>query len=87
MLKLLKSLARQAQIDNIQDAVVVSLNPDSTYNIRLRSGAIKKSAINASSMTYNIGDIVNISMVTGQKETAKIIGKGTRRAEPKTIEV
>jgi hypothetical protein len=87
MLKLLKSLAKQTQIDNIQDAVVVSLNPDGTYNIRLRSGAIKKSSVNASSMTYNIGDVVNISMVTGQKETSKIIGKGTRRAESKTIEV
>ena len=87
MLKLIKSLARKEQIDNIQDATISSLNPDGTYNIRLRSGAIKRRAINASHLTYNIGDVVNISMITGQKETAKIIGKSARRAAEKIVEV
>ena len=87
MLKFLKSVAKQAQVDNIQDATVASLNPDGTYNIRLRSGAIKRRAINATDRTYNIGDVVNISMVTGQKETAKIIGKSARRAAEKIVEV
>lgn len=79
MRKLIKMIAKQTQIDNIADATITKVNIDGTYDIQLESGAIKKGAINiVSGTTFKIGDIVNISMVGGNRETAKILGKRTR---------
>jgi len=79
MLKIIKEISKKAQVDNIQDATIHSRNPDGTYNIIMRTGAIKKSAINSTDMTFKRNERVNISMVTGNKETAKIIGRGSKK--------
>lgn len=79
MKKLIKSIAKQTQIDNISDATVTAINIDGTYDIRLGSGAIKKKALDISGdSSIGIGDIVNVSMVSGNRETAKILGKRPR---------
>ena len=53
---------------------------------RLRSGAIKRNAINLKpELSFNVGDVVNISMVSGTKETAKIIGRSTEKKRGQTI--
>jgi hypothetical protein len=79
MKKLIKSIAKQTQIDNIADATVTAINIDGTYDIRLGSGAIKKKALDISGdSSIGIGDIVNVSMVSGNRETAKILGKRPR---------
>jgi hypothetical protein len=36
-------------------------------------------------LSFNIGDVVNISMVSGAKETAKIIGRSTEKKKEQTI--
>jgi hypothetical protein len=83
---MIKKTSKRQSIDNVQDATIAGVNVDGTYDLRLRSGAIKKNAINLrSDLTYNIGDVVNISMVSGTKETAKIIGKSTRRQKGQVI--
>ena len=88
MLKLIKSLSKRNIVDNVQDASIYSLNPDGTYNVKLRSGAIKRRAINSTEQSFRVGDVVNISMVTGRKETAKIIGKSvTSKGTEKIIQV
>jgi len=79
MRDVIKKISKQQQIDNIHDAVVTAVNIDGTYDIQLRSGAIKKRAIDISGdSTIGIGNVVNISMVSGNKETAKILGKRAR---------
>jgi hypothetical protein len=79
MRKLIKNISKQSQIDNIADATITGVNIDGTYDIQLESGAIKKRAINiVSGASFKIGDVVNISMVGGNKETAKILGRKTR---------
>lgn len=76
MRKIIQNIFKQTQIDNIIDAIVTSVNVDGTYDLQLGSGAIKKRAIDISGdVTIGIGDSVNISMVSGNKETAKILGK------------
>jgi hypothetical protein len=79
MKKLIKAIAKQTQIDNIADATVTAINLDGTYDIRVGSGAIKKKALDISGdSSIGVGDVVNISMVGGNKETAKILGKRSR---------
>lgn len=86
LLSFIKSTSRQMSIDNIQDATILSVNFDGTYDLRLRSGAVKKNAINLKpETTFSIGDVVNISMVSGTKETAKIIGRSTKKKKEQTI--
>lgn len=86
LLSFIKATSKRASIDNIQDATIFAINFDGTYDLRLRSGAIKKNAGNLKpDESYNIGDVVNISMVSGTKETAKIIGRSTRRKKEQTI--
>lgn len=78
MLELIKGISKKVQVDNIQDAKVSTVNVDGTYDIELRSGAIKRRAINLSSDSFSLGDVVNISMVSGSRETAKIVGRSSR---------
>jgi len=86
LLKLIKNTSRRSQIDNIQDAIITAINLDGTYNIKLPSGAIKRKAISvADGVTFVVGDVVNISMASGSKETAKIVGKGKSRSTTQTI--
>jgi hypothetical protein len=79
MLKFIKGIARGEAIDNIEDATITSNNLDGTFNIRLRSGAIKKRAVNMTETAFNVGDVVNITMVSGNKETAKIVGRSMKK--------
>ena len=86
LLNFIKSTSKKASIDNIQDATIHSINFDGTYDLRLRSGAIKKNAVNLKPEdSFVVGDVVNISMVSGTKETAKIIGRSTKRKKEQTI--
>lgn len=78
MLNLLKNISRATQIDNVQDATIHKVNRNGTYDLVMRTGAIKKQAFNATELQFQAGDRVNISLVTGTKESAKIIGKGFR---------
>jgi len=82
----IKKTSRQQNIDNIQDASIHAVNINGTYDLALRSGAIKRNAINLKpELSFNVGDVVNISMVSGTKETAKIIGRSTERKKAQTI--
>jgi len=82
----IKNTSKRVAIDNVQDATIFSVNVDGTYDLRLRSGAIKKNAINLRpEVNFHIGDVVNISMVSGTKETAKILGRSTRRQKGQVI--
>jgi len=86
LLSMIKKTSKKQSIDNVQDASISGVNVDGTYDLRLRSGAIKKNAINLRpDVNYNIGDVVNISMVSGTKETAKIIGRSTRKQKGQVI--
>lgn len=79
MREIIKKISKQQQIDNIHDAVVTAVNIDGTYDIQLRSGVIKKRAVDISNdSSIGVGSVVNISMVSGNKETAKILGKRAR---------
>lgn len=80
MRRIIKNISKQTQINNIVDAVVTGVNIDGTYDLQLGSGVIKKRAIDISNdSTIGIGDVVNVSMVGGDKETAKILGKRSRK--------
>ena len=82
----IKKTSKKENIDNIQDASIHAVNINGTYDLRLRSGAIKRNAINLKpELSFNVGDVVNISMVSGTKETAKIIGRSTEKKRSQTI--
>lgn len=79
ILRLLRKVARTQSIDNIEDATISGNNLDGTYDIKLRSGALKRKAINMTDSNFNIGDVVNITMVGGNHEMAKIVGRSMRK--------
>jgi len=79
ILRLLKKVARTQSVDNIEDATIDGNNLDGTYDIKLRSGALKRKAVNMTESAFNIGDVVNITMVGGNHEMAKIVGRGMRK--------
>jgi hypothetical protein len=86
LLDFIKTTSKRESIDNIQDATIFSINFDGTYDLRLRSGAIKKNAVNLKTdESFTIGDVVNISMVSGTKETAKILGRSTKRKKEQKV--
>ncbi len=78
MREIIQGISRGVQVDNVQDAKINKINLDGTYDLELRSGAIKRKAINLSSDVFSTGDVVNITMVSGSKETAKIVGRSSR---------
>jgi len=79
MLKLIRSVARKQSIDNILDATILTNNLNGTYNIKLPNGSTKRAAINMSDESFIRGDVVNVSLVGGSKETAKIIGRSMKK--------
>jgi hypothetical protein len=79
MLRMIRKISRKESIDNIQDATVLTRNLNGSYNIRLRSGAIKRGVVNMTNETFLPNDVVNISMVSGHRETAKIIGRSLKK--------
>jgi len=80
LLKFIKEVSTETQINNINDATISSVNVDGTFDIRLASGAIKRKAMNMrQDLDLKIGDVVNISFIGNAKETAKILGRSVKR--------
>lgn len=86
--KILKDISEEVKKTYAADAVVIGISSDGTYDIRLRTGAVKRRVKNISGQSFAINTSVTVLLPHGKFSHVRILGRGISSTKDiKTISV